>query len=123
MTATIDKPAIAPPAWETIPAALAERKQWVLWKYEWPEPEPGKAPPKKWQKVPYYVGGGRRTGGQGSEGDMRRLATLEQVKRAFHGKGDWDGVGFGFTPGDGMIAIDIDNAVDEHGEWSPRCLE
>lgn len=123
MTPPIAKPETAPPAWDTIPAGLAERKQWLLWKYEWPEPEEGKAPPKKWQKVPYYVGGGRRTGDQGGERDLRRLATLDQVRRAY-GSGKWDGVGFGFVAGDGMIAIDIDNALDtETGEWSPRCLE
>lgn len=76
-------PAVNPPDWDNIPSALAERKQWLLWRYEWPDTKPGKAPPKKWAKVPYYVAGGRRTGDQGGERDMARLATLQEVRKAF----------------------------------------
>jgi putative DNA primase/helicase len=116
------KPEVAPPVWENIPPELAERRQWVLWKFEWPEPKPGKPAPKKWAKVPYYVSGGRRTGDQGSDRDRGRLVTLEIARKAFE-VGAWDGVGFGFLPGDGLVGIDIDAAIDtETGEVSQRCL-
>jgi putative DNA primase/helicase len=117
-------PEVAPPVWDNIPAELAGRAQWLLWKFEWPEPKPGKAAPKKWAKVPYYVGGGRRAGGQGEDSDRRRLVTLAEVRRAFERKGaGWHGVGFGFLPGDGLVGIDIDGAIDpDTGEVSQRCL-
>lgn len=117
------KPEIAPPVWDNIPRELATRKQWVLWKFEWPETKPGRKAPTKWQKIPYYVRGGRRAGGQGEESDLRRLGTLDEVRQRFEQDAKWDGVGFGFLPSDGMIAIDIDRAIDvDTGEVSQRCL-
>jgi putative DNA primase/helicase len=52
-------PVVVPPVWENIPSDLATRQQWLLWKFEAKE---GQAKPGK---IPYYVQGGRRTGGQG----------------------------------------------------------
>ena len=74
---TDDKPAVpqAPvPEWDKIPAELAQRQQWVLWRFEWDEKR------SAWLKVPYYVGGGRRSGDQGSDRDRQRLATLPVVR-------------------------------------------
>jgi putative DNA primase/helicase len=107
----------APPAphWDVIPAELAQRPQWLLWKFE---SKPGQ---KKPAKVPYYAGGGRRTGDQGSERDRGRLTTLAAVRQAYE-RGGWSGVGFAFLPGDGLVGIDIDNAVDpESGQPTARC--
>lgn len=113
-------PAVEPPLWEAIPASLAQRQQWVLWKYEWDTKR------STWLKVPYYAMGGRRTGDQGSDRDRMRLATMEVVRRAFErkqGHADaWSGVGFGFLPGDGLIGIDLDKMVDAStGAMSDRC--
>ncbi len=100
-------PGVVPPVWDNIPEELAARQQWLLWKFEAKE---GQAKPAK---MPYYVSGGRRTGGQGDDRDRHRLATLAVVRRAFEkGRGEWSGVGFGFLPGDGLIGIDIDGAID-----------
>lgn len=108
-------PVVAPPVWDAIPPELAQRQQWLLWKYE---AKPGQAKPAK---MPYYCQGGKRTGGQGDDRDRMRLATLEVVRRVFD-KGGWTGVGFGFLPGDGLIGIDIDGAIDaETGEVQERC--
>lgn len=120
---TDDKPALphAPvPEWDKIPAELAQRQQWVLWRFEWDEKR------SAWLKVPYYVGGGRRSGDQGSDRDRQRLATLPVVRTAFQrkeGQPDaWSGIGFGFLPGDGLIGIDLDKHVDpETGAMSDRC--
>lgn len=120
---TDDKPAVpqAPvPEWDKIPAELAQRQQWVLWRFEWDEKR------SAWLKVPYYVGGGRRSGDQGSDRDRQRLATLPVVRTAFQrkeGQPDaWSGIGFGFLPGDGLIGIDLDKHVDrETGAMSDRC--
>lgn len=114
MHSSTDLPAVQPPEWDNIPPSLATRQQWLLWKFERKE---GQAKPGK---IPYYVRGGRRTGGQGSDSDRERLATLEVARRAFE-RGGWSGVGFAFLPGDGLIGIDVDGAIDpETGEVSER---
>jgi len=108
-------PQPAPPRWDDIPAALAQRQQWLLWKFE------AKAGQAKPAKMPYYVSGGRRTGDQGSDRDRERLATLDVARRAYE-RGGWSGVGFAFLPGDGLIGIDIDGAVDPAtGQATERC--
>ena len=109
-------PVVQPPLWDNIPASLAQRQQWVLWKFEWD------AKRSAWLKVPYYAMGGRRAGGQGEDSDRMRLATLQVVRSAFDKRpGFWTGVGFGFLPGDGLIGIDLDHHVDKDtGVLSPR---
>jgi len=94
-----------------IPSALAERPQWLVWRFE-----PGEKKPKK---MPYYVSGDRRTGVQGSDADRAALVPLAiAVKRSAAG---YSGVGFAFLPGDGLIGIDIDGCIDlETGEIAPR---
>jgi len=111
----VQAPGVVPPVWDSIPADLAARQQWLLWKFEAKE---GQAKPGK---IPYYVSGGRRTGGQGDDRDRQRLATLTVVRRAFE-RGGWSGVGFAFLPDDGLIGIDIDGAIDpDSGQVSERC--
>jgi len=111
----VQAPGVVPPVWDSIPADLAARQQWLLWKFEAKE---GQAKPGK---IPYYVSGGRRTGGQGDDRDRQRLATLAVVRRAFE-RGGWSGVGFAFLPDDGLIGIDIDGAIDpDSGQVSERC--
>jgi putative DNA primase/helicase len=117
MSDHVPMPEVAPPVWANIPVELAQRQQWLLWKFELPE-KPG----QKWRKTPYYVSGGRRTGDQGSDRDRQRLGTLGLVRAAFE-KGGWHGVGMAFLPGDGLIGIDIDGAINAGtGEVSQRCL-
>lgn len=108
-------PVVVPPVWDNIPPDLAARQQWLLWKFE---PKEGQAKPGK---IPYYVMGGRRTGGQGDDRDRQRLATLAAVRRAYE-RGGWSGIGFAFLPDDGLIGIDIDGAIDpDTGHMSERC--
>lgn len=108
-------PVVPPPVWDNVPPELAARQAWLLWKFE---AKPGAVKPGK---IPYYVAGGRRTGGQGDERDLARLATLDVVRRAYE-RGGWSGIGYAFLPGDGLIGIDIDGAIDpETGEVSARC--
>lgn len=102
---TAPSPEIPPPEWDNIPPELAQRQQWLLWKFE---PKEGQDKPAK---MPYYVRGGRRAGGQGEESDRQRLATLPVVRRAYE-RGNWSGVGFAFLPDDGLIGIDVDGAID-----------
>ncbi len=108
-------PVVVPPVWESIPGDLATRQQWLLWKFEAKE---GQVKPGK---IPYYVMGGRRTGGQGDDRDRQRLATLTVVRRAYE-RGGWSGIGFAFLPDDGLIGIDIDGAIDPGtGVVTDRC--
>lgn len=110
--------ALAQINFSAIPTALQERPQWLLWRYE---ADP-KKPDKKPRKVPYYAHGGRRHGDQGSEADRKSLATFEACKRAFAG-GGWEGIGFAFLPGDGLIGVDLDDAIDpETGEVNETAL-
>ena len=95
---------------------LAEKAQWVIWRYE-----PGERQDAKPRKIPYYPRGGKRFGAQGSDKDKAALgdyalAAEMAVKRGF------DGVGFAFLPGDGLIGIDLDGMIDPaSGEISDLC--
>lgn len=101
---------------DEIPRLLADRPQWLLWRFE---SKPGD---KKPRKVPYYTKGHRRVGEQGSQDDRRALAPLSDALRAYESKpGHWSGVGFAFLPGDGLVGIDLDGMIDtETGEISER---
>jgi hypothetical protein len=100
--------------YEAIPTSLAERPQWLLWRFE---EKPGD---KKPRKVPYYMAGHRRVGEQGTPDDRAKLCTLEQAVAAIT-RLKMSGVGFAFLPGDDLIGIDIDNAIDTGtGEISER---
>lgn len=103
------------------PAELRDRQQWLLWRFE---PNPKKPEGKK-LKVPYYVSGKRRVGTQGDEEDRRWLTNYQAaIDMATRGLGKFDGVGFAFLPGDGLIGIDLDNMIDlATGEISERGRE
>jgi replicative DNA helicase len=107
----------APPIWENIPQTLADRPQWLLWRFE---AKDGQAKPLK---VPYWTTGARRGGTQGGNNDRDKLVTLAEARRCYE-LGNFSGVGFAFLPGDGLIGIDIDGAIDlETGEVSERLQE
>lgn len=96
----------------SVPDAMRALPHWLLWKLE-----PGEKKPKK---MPYYLSGKRRTGEQGSEKDRAALVSFEAAVVALE-SGRCSGVGFAFLPGDGLIGIDIDAAIDlETGEVSER---
>ena len=92
------------PVPEAVLPDLAARRQWLVWRYE-----PGETPEKKPRKMPYYAAGGRRFGAQGTDDDRARLVTFAEAARAV-GAG-FDGVGFAFLPGDGLIGIDLDGML------------
>ncbi len=97
-----------------IPQDLRDRPQWLIWRFE---TNPKKLEGKK-LKVPYYANGGKRWGDQGDEKDRAKLETLDVAVAAME-KRKYDGIGFAFLPGDGLIGIDIDKCIDlESGEIS-----
>lgn len=104
------------PAARAVPAELLDRPQWLVWRYE-----PGETPEKKPRKMPYYVGGGIRSGGQGSDRDRQRLQIFSAAAD-YAASNDFDGVGFAFLPDDGLVGIDLDGMIDpETGDVSSRC--
>lgn len=105
------------PAIEQVPADLAGRQQWLIWRYE-----PGETAEKKPRKMPYWPAGPRRrVGEQGGELDRSRLTDFAHAAAVAKGCG-YDGVGFAFLPGDGLIGIDLDGMIDpETGAISDRC--
>lgn len=89
-------------------------RQWLVWRFE---QKPGD---KKPRKVPYYLSGKRRMGEQGSVEDRAALGAFDEVCAAV-AVGKFSGIGFAFLPGDGLIGIDIDGAIDpDTGEISDR---
>lgn len=88
-----------------VPAAMRDRRQWLVWRFEQREGD------KKPRKVPYYASGARRHGDQGSERDRAALVGFEEACNAVVA-GGYSGIGFAFLPGDGLIGIDIDGAID-----------
>jgi putative DNA primase/helicase len=101
---------------QAMPAAMRERQQWLLWRFE---KDPRKDKPLK---VPYYASGRKRFGVQGSEQDRAALASFDTVLDRLQRGTMWEGVGFAFLPGDGFIGVDVDGAIDpETGEMSELC--
>jgi len=100
-----------------VPEALKSRTQWLIWRYESKEGQ------KKPAKMPYYASGARRVGKQGDDADRQALTTF-QFAVDTKSRGGYDGVGFAFLPGDGLIGIDLDNVIDaKTGEISARAME
>jgi predicted P-loop ATPase len=102
---------------ENMPAQMRALRQWLVWRFETFEGD------KKPRKVPYYTNGRKRRGEQGSDEDRQLLAAFD-VACDLVARGRYDGLGFAFLPGDGLIGIDIDGAIDpDTGEVSERCLQ
>jgi putative DNA primase/helicase len=117
-----------------VPQALKDRPQWLMWRLV------QKAGAAKPAKLPYYRNGhlrgwpkGKPADGaatdaqpnveQGHELDRAALVTFDEALDALRST-RWAGIGFAFLPGDGLIGIDIDGAIDaDTGEVSQRCRQ
>ncbi len=100
----------------TMPEAMRALPQWLLWRFE---VDPKRLKPLK---VPYYVNGRKRVGSQGDEADRHRLVGFDVATERLLKAMQFDGLGFAFLPGDGLVGIDIDGAIDpDSGEISPMC--
>lgn len=120
---------------QAMPQAMRERPQWLVWRFI---AKPGASKPAK---VPFYASGqlrgwpnGKPRDGvataaqpqveQGHDLDRAALVTLDQALEAFNRNPGWAGVGFAFLPGDGLIGVDIDGAIDPAtGEVAPLCAK
>lgn len=110
------------PTQSDYPATLLERRQWLVWKYI------RKAGQKKPSKMPYYATTGHLRGwpygkpkdghptdakpqvDQGHELDRDHLVDFVAASE-FATQNGFDGVGFAFLPGDGLIGIDLDGVI------------
>lgn len=90
------------------PEDLKSLPAWLLWRYEQKQGE------KKPRKVPYYVAGGRRSGTQGEPADLNKLATFDAALAVLN-RGGFDGLGIAMLPQWGLVGLDFDGCVDEHG--------
>lgn len=132
-----DRSGVADRIRATMPPELAQRAQWLLWRLEVDPERPGSL--TKPLKTPYWTMGRRRAGQLGGDEDRRHLQPMEAALRAFTSdrQGRWNGVGFAFLEGDGLIGIDLDwkdtgEPSNEHQaimdlatsfcEWSPSGL-
>jgi RecA-family ATPase len=88
------------------PAPLRDLQAWLTWRYEHVDGEP------KPRKVPYYTGGGKRSGTQGRPEDRAQLTSFEGARAAAIRRG-FDGVGFCPMPEWEITALDFDNCVRE----------
>lgn len=109
------------------PDSLTSRQQWLVWRFVH---KPGQ---KKPSKMPYYATTGHLRGwphgkprngeatdqqpqvDQGHELDREHLTDFAAAS-AFAAARHFDGVGFAFLPGDGLIGIDLDGVIggDDH---------
>lgn len=97
------RPQVAPPDLEIIPAELRARPQWVLWRFVWVEDAKGGS----WSKVPFTA-----RGANASTNDPATWGDFETVS-AVYLRGGYDGIGFVFSPDDEYCGTDFDNCVVE----------
>lgn len=115
-----------------IPERLRAFDSWVVWRYEKPSDEAiakAKAQGKKIKplKVPYYTNRtarkGRIVGEKPSGNDEDYLDTFETAMRVYRASQrqarPFDGVGLAVFPYMNLTIIDLDECIDEAGQFSP----
>ena len=93
-------------------AAIAERPLFCTWKLE---PNPDK--PDKPRKVPYVRGGAKLTGGYDDPKLAEKLMTLEAAIAEYARLGH-AGIGLVFSPGCGVVGLDLDHCIDPEIGWT-----
>ncbi len=99
-----------------VPNELREVPGWLLWKAGPRDPTTG-----KFDKVPYYVSGGKRFGTQGNPEDREKITTFE-VALARLREGGYDGLGLAML-GQGIVGLDFDSCRDAAGIVAPWVLD
>jgi hypothetical protein len=99
-----------------IPAALRERKQWVVWRYEARDSD------GKQTKVPYRADGK----GKAKANDPATWGTFDLALRTYR-RGGFSGIGFEFSHDDPFIGIDLDACrnpqTGQLAEWAERIVK
>jgi hypothetical protein len=109
-----DKPAVLAPNLDNIPAALRGLRQFVCWRYDWDEKR------GEWAKVPYSPAGFRA-----SSTNPAHWRTFEEACAAYQ-HGGFEGIGFVFAAGGGIVGIDLDHVVDPEtskiAKWADQAI-
>lgn len=95
-----------------IPESIRNLDDWLMWRYE-ENPRPGKKP----LKVPYWINGKKRYGELGGSKDRRNLASFDTALETANSMG-FDGVGLAIMPEHDLTVLDIDDCIDDNGEFS-----
>jgi primase-polymerase (primpol)-like protein len=110
-TTAVDFPMI-----ENIPEELAERPQWVCWRYEERDDKKTKVPYTSDTYTPIQ---------KASTTDLMTWGSFENAFRALDNEArHYDGIGFVFSSADPFVGIDLDKCRDpESGELAPWARE
>jgi len=104
MTSSEIRPVAPHVDFNKIPESIQHLRQWVMWRYE----KGG----SKWAKVPYHPNGYRAQASKsGTWSSFDDVYVADLI-------GGFDGVGFVFTEDDEYVGIDLDDCIDEQGNWS-----
>ena len=106
MSATTARPTVLAVDPAGIPRELTNLTTWVVWRLE---PKPAK--PGEWTKVPYRATDPSR---KASSTDPATWSTFGEAFSAYQFDPALSGVGI-VLRGDGLVGIDLDNALDESG--------
>ena len=88
-----------------IPDELKQLPKWVLWRAEWNEKQ------QQFSKVPYSFSGYRA-----SSTNKDTWTIFDVNNRLNEDNENYNGIGFMLSDDDNYIVLDIDNAIDEHGQ-------
>lgn len=88
------------------PIEIKHKPSWLMWRFE-DHPGGGKR-----RKMPYYANGSTRSGTQGSLEDTKHLVPFTAARDAAIRMG-FDGVGFAPLEKWGIVAVDLDNCVQD----------
>lgn len=102
---------ITDPSYAGIPAALASKKQWIVWKLSERIKKDGTT---KLDKTPFSA----KTGIKGGLTSPQDWVTLDKAFEAYILDG-FTGIGFCFTKGDGLFGIDLDKCFEDDGSLKP----
>jgi len=101
-----ERPIALPVQHSEIDQKLKQCHQWITWRYE----KRG----KKFTKVPYQP-----SGIPASTTKPETWSSFDDVTDPFAvGDKGFDGIGFVFSPDDGLVGIDIDDCIDADGNWN-----
>lgn len=99
-----------------VPNDLRALRAWLVWRAGPRDPATG-----KFDKVPHYVSGEKRSGKQGRPEDREKLTTFD-VALARLREGGYDGLGLAML-GWGIIGLDFDRCRDAAGVVAPWVLD
>lgn len=100
------------PREEGVPAELASKKQWLVWKANKRVRTDGTV---KVDKVPY----GAKKGEKGGIERPDLWVDFQTAYTTFLFNGDYSGIGFAFTRSDPFFAVDLDNCFEVDGTLKP----